>query len=86
MFYWISGFLPDRTQVREGTKNETTDDQRDTCGAVNSSIMPGQGFWMLDKLGSGDRYPRAGKVKGMLTGSVSRKVADICDVNCLIVR
>jgi len=27
-----------------------------------------------------------GKVKGMLMGSVSRKVADICDVNCLIVR
>jgi nucleotide-binding universal stress UspA family protein len=27
-----------------------------------------------------------GKVKGMLMGSVSRKVANICDVNCLIVR
>jgi nucleotide-binding universal stress UspA family protein len=27
-----------------------------------------------------------GKVKGALLGSVSRKVANICDVNCVIVR
>ncbi len=27
-----------------------------------------------------------GRVKGMLMGSVSRKVANFCDVNCLIVR
>jgi len=27
-----------------------------------------------------------GKVKGMLMGSVSRKVANLCDANCLLVR